>query len=381
MKKQLLALSASLALLPGLTGAPSKQSAEAITPALRASLDNNQYDLDHAGRAFLLTVAKRNSFFLLGELHGDNEIPSLLAALWPDLSASGYRFVAGELSPWTANELQFASEEKRPALLSLWTRHEVDTIRAFANAKTSVLWGCDMEEEQPQYLVRELALLNPNNSDLARMMAVIKDGYSRSKAPDLLTLLEAATNIKDQTVNGISLRDNLLATLGIESDRLKPETKMNAQEKRERLMKDQFLRHFRREASREPASKVLLRFGRNHLHRGYDARGISTLGNFVAEFAISQGNSAFNVGAFGAGGTAALFGQQWDADERPDELAFAVLAEHAKYPATIFDLRPLRPLLHQIPEHDRTALDRNLIYWADAYDALICFKNVTPRQP
>jgi hypothetical protein len=345
------------------------------------TLTNNQYDLEHEGRIFLLAEAKRNTFFLLGELHGDNEIPALLNGLWPQFWDGGYRFVAGELSPWAANQLQFVSKEKSGVILSLWTGQEVEGVRSFADANTSVLWGCDMEEEQPQYLIRELASLNPKESALAGMVALTKDGYDRTKAPELLSLLEATQNAKDQTVNDISLRENLLATLQIEKDRLKPETKMSAQEKRELLMKEQFLTHFRHDATKVPGSKVLLRFGRNHLHRGYDARGISTLGNFVAEFAISQGKSTFNVGAFGAGGTAALFGQVWDADERQDELAFAALAERAKYQATVFDLRPIRPLLHQIPEHNRTDLDRNLIYWADAYDALICFKNVTPRKP
>ncbi len=76
-----------------------------------------------------------------------------------------------------------------------------------------------------------------------------------------------------------------------------------------------------------------------------------------------------------------MAGKTWNADERQDELAFALLAERAKYSATIFDLRPLRPLLHQIPPDKRSALQVNLIYWADSYDALICYKTVIPLKP
>ena len=126
---------------------------------------------------------------------------------------------------------------------------------------------------------------------------------------------------------------------------------------------------------------MLLRFGRNHLHRGYDARGISTLGNFVAEFAIASGQKAFNVGAFGAGGKGSLLGTTFDTDERRDEPTFALLAEKAKYPATLFDLRTVRPVLHRISRENRTALENNLIYWADSYDAIICYKTVTPLNP
>lgn len=62
----------------------------------------------------------------------------------------------------------------------------------------------------------------------------------------------------------------------------------------------------------------------------------------MAEFALSQSQTIFNVGAFGAGGQETLMGRNVNADERQDELAFALLAEAAKYPATLYD-----PLLHQ----------------------------------
>jgi hypothetical protein len=61
--------------------------------------------------------------------------------------------------------------------------------------------------------------------------------------------------------------------------------------------------------------------------------------------------------------------------------AFALLAEKAKYPATLFALRPLRALLHDIPSQKRSETQRNLAYWADSYDALICYKTVTLLEP
>jgi hypothetical protein len=233
-----------------------------------------------------------------------------------------------------------------------------------------------MEEEQPHSLIRALAALNPADPNMTSMVALTERGYDRKMSPQLLASAELSNTSTDSTVNDVSLRQNLLATLRIEVNRLSPETKIIAQNDRERLMKEQFLIHYR--AHGETAAKVLLRFGRNHLHRGYDSRGISTLGNFVAEFAISEGKKVFNVGAFGAGGRASLLGNSWNADERNDELTFALLADTAKYSATLFDLRPLRAVLHQIPKDKRSALQLNLAYWADSYDALICYKKVTP---
>ena len=200
-------------------------------------------------------------------------------------------------------------------------------------------------------------------------------------APELLDLAKGSKGNKDAVANDMSVRENLIETLVVEKNRLDADTKMIAQNERERLMKEQFLKHFRRGSAAGTPSKVLLRFGRNHLPRGYDARGISTLGNFIAEFAVGEGRKTFNVGAFGAGGKATLHGDTWDADERRDEPAFALLAEKARYSATVFDLRPLRALLHRIPQQKRSAVETSLIYWADSYDAVICYKTVTPLKP
>jgi hypothetical protein len=346
-----------------------------------AALAAHQYNLETDGRAFLLNEAGNNDFFLLGELHGDNEIPALLRNLWPEMWEKGYRHIAAEVSPWAAHQLELVPAGKGPEIRGLWTKQEAADVHAPAGPGASVLWGCDMEEEQPEFLIRELAALSPTDSNLKQMVELTKNGYNRKLAPDLLDLARRSKARADAQPNGVSLRENLVATLEIEAHRLSPDTKMMAQLEREQLMKTQFLTHFRQVSSQATPSKVLLRFGRNHLHRGYDARGVSTLGNFVAEFAIADGRRTFNVGAFGAGGKAALLGDTWNADERPDELAFALLADNARYSATIFDLRPLRRLLHQIPQEKRTALQSNLIYWADSYDALICYKIVTPRGP
>jgi hypothetical protein len=139
-------------------------------------------------------------------------------------------------------------------------------------------------------------------------------------------------------------------------------------------MKDLFLTHLKQ----EPRGKVLLRFGRNHLHRGLDARGISTLGNFVSEWAFAHGQSVVNVGMFAAGGKEHLAGKTFSADERQDEPASAFLAALAGTDATLFEIRELRPILHAIPSEKRTPLEKNLTYCADSYDFLLCYPSVSP---
>jgi hypothetical protein len=350
-----------------------------LDEALVTALASHEFDLAGTGRDFLLNEAKDNDYFELGELHGDNEIPALIRAIWPAMWKDGYRHVAAEVSPWIAHRLETDVAGSEPRIEGLWTQRQAADVRAFAGPSQNVVWGCDMEEIHPEYLIRQWAALNPEDPSLRRMVELTKDGYKRTMAGQLLELAKKNQAKNDETVNFISLRENVLATLEIEADRAHAETKMMAQNERELLMKTQFLEHFRA-ADSGGAGKVLLRFGRNHLHRGYDARGISTLGNFIAEFAVSRGQKVFNVGAFGAGGNAALMGETFSMDERDDEPAFALLAGQAKHAGTVYDLRPLRPLLHAIPQEKRTALVTNLIYWSDAYDALICYKNVTPLE-
>ena len=343
---------------------------------LREQVQQHQYDLADDGRRFLLQEAQHASFFLLGELHGENEIPALLRELWPEMSREGYSYIAAEVSPWAANQLEFT-----PAgdlnVLALWSREETLFVHGQGSPK-AVLWGCDMDEFQPQLLIRDLASANPTNATLQQMVKITRTGYEKKMSPELLELTRRLTNIRDLALNDASLVANLRSTLEIDSDRLNPKMKLSSQVKRESLMKGLFLLHYREHVGSNSDAKVMLRFGRNHLHRGYDERGISTLGNFVSEFAISEHKPVFNVAAFGAGGKASLAGETWDADERGDDLAFAFLGSSARYPATVFDLRPLRSVLHRIPADKRSPVEQRLIYWVDSYDAIICYKMVTP---
>ena len=131
--------------------------------------------------------------------------------------------------------------------------------------------------------------------------------------------------------------------------------RLKAQEIRENLIKRNFIRQYRNLPAGD-SRKILFRFGRNHLHRGFDSRGISTVGNFVSEFAISEGVKSFNVAAFAAGGECKLLGNSFNADERNDDIAFQFLSEQANYDATVFDLRPLRIYLHTIDSGKQSGL-------------------------
>ena len=86
------------------------------------------------------------------------------------------------------------------------------------------------------------------------------------------------------------------------------------------------------------------------------------------------------MATFATGGKIFWQGQLLDWDERKDDPAFEFLASLARYPATVFDLRPVRQELHRIPESKRSRVEISLVYWADSYDAILCYREVTPIQ-
>lgn len=370
MRRMLTGLSLMLLLQP-----TSPISAQAvIARSVRDELTFYAKPLSDGGEAELLREADQHQYFLFGELHGENEVPELLSRLWPSMWREGYRHVAAEVSPWAAIHLQMAAKDDPTPVSGLWTRQQTAEVTRFASPGQLVLWGCDIEEEQPGRLINQAATINRHDDGLQSMAAMIASGYSRKQAPELLRIAEAEHPVRDDLVGGTSLWKEILDTLQVEALRADPQTRYAASDVRERVMKKLFLAHIQQEGQ----GKVLLRFGRNHLHRGIDARGISTLGNFVSELALAQRQSVVNVGVFAAGGKEHLAGQTFSADERQDELTFALLAELSGRSPTLFDLRSLRPKLHAIPLGKRTSLETNLIYWADSYDYLLCYPMVTP---
>ena len=140
MRRYLLPMVFALSLVAfGLNPAPHRATDQPDSQIL-AVLTNNQYDIEAEGRKFLLTEAIKNDFFLLGELHGDREIPALLESLWLEMWKLGYRHIAAELSPWAARELEFAPAGKGPEVQGLWTKREATDVHAFAHSTTSVIW-------------------------------------------------------------------------------------------------------------------------------------------------------------------------------------------------------------------------------------------------
>jgi len=352
----------------------SASSQSDISGVLKA----NEYDLPNTGKTFILKEAHNASFLLLGELHGEKEIPDLIYLLWPVLQKNGFNHIAAEISPWAARKLEFGINDDSLKIEGLWTNRQAKSLHTNkATVNDPTVWGCDMEEISLDGELGTLAKINYNDSIITKAESIVSNGYSRQKAASILKLIKNSRPQRDSMIDGISLFENIKSSLVIDSLRALPQAKLKAQITRENLMKAYFLKRYLN-LPNDDENRVFVRFGRNHLHKGFDDRGLSTLGNFINEFAFSKGLNCFNIATFAAGGKCKLLGDTFDADETQDDIAFNYLLKLALYNETIFDLRPMRIQLHNIASEHRTELDNRLLYWADSYDAIICYRKVEP---
>jgi hypothetical protein len=318
-------------------------------------LQRQQRDLATDGKSFLIDEGRHASFVLVGGLHGDRETPALVEALITGLEPAGYHDVAMELSPWAAHRLASSARG-----------HASATVRTH---------GADIEESRPDLLIHDLAAANPRNRALHSMAEITKTGYRREAAAQLLQLAREVGDFTDVSAGGGSLYRLVLKTLEVEATRAQKK-RFEASTLREQFMKELFIAHYRAATRADARPKFVVTFGQSHLGRGIDRRGVSTLGNFIGELAVGEGVQSFHVLLFAAGGKYSLHGVH-DIDQRQDDPAFAFLASLARYPATVFDLRPTRQVLHALPT-PLTPRDASLLYSADAYDAIVCYREVTP---
>jgi hypothetical protein len=154
-------------------------------------LKKNQYDLSNSGMEFLLNEARKNSFFLIGELHGDKQIPQLLFSLWPEMNSFGYNHIAAELSPWAAGKLESGTGADTLKTGSLWSKAEARFVHAKnASAIYPTIWGCDMQETGLELLIKDLGQADPQDTIIARLSEKVKNGYSRKMVPGLLDIIK-----------------------------------------------------------------------------------------------------------------------------------------------------------------------------------------------
>ena len=413
-----------LAVVPALTA--RAQAAPAGDSALRAALVQRRATLsvDSAGRiggaggAMLVDAGRRAQFFLVGEEHGVAENPRLVEALFRALAPAGYRHLAIETGDAVAAELnrRALAADPKAELIGFVTEHypgvpfynlleEAHLLASVVEAggrRPDVLWGLDYDVMADRYALRRLRAIAPNAAARSAADRALAVGDSMLRAalaagnpatvfsfagpgPVVAELRRAYAPASGSEAERIL--DNVDETLRI--NRLWVEGRgYDSNVARSQYLKRQFMRYYRGyypSAAVGGAPRVMLKFGASHMIRGRTFANSYDLGSLAAELAEADGASAFGVMVIGgrASRHAQFDPRTFGSSPAPGEFVeqawakpFYDLADAAQW--TVFDLRPLRPLLSSGGLGQLSARTTQVIY---GFDALVILSGSHPSQP
>lgn len=384
-------------------GAPVAHAQSAASDSLlrallhehRRTLVLDQGRLSGAGADFLLEEGRQAQFFMIGEEHGIADVPELTAAVFRALRPHGYEHLVIETSPITAALLDRLSRYGRDSLSALFKRYplavpfynwheEADLLVSAMEGvgQVQVLLGVDYEfllgtslalvelerrayTEQARSLARryreqaeagERAFVGGDHSGLffKRMSPddfdALRTAFSKDpEAGSLVDVLQTSAEVWRLQFAGENYRSNLART---------------------DLIKETFAQAYRRaKGARAEGPRMLLKLGANHLFRGRTAVNVYDVGNLAAMLAEYEGGHAFNVMVVSGSGTERAFFHPTAPGTRREEAAAWSMplyqaADMERW--TVFDLRPLRPLLHSGRLEVNPELER-LIWGYDAF--------------
>lgn len=407
----LLALTTMPAPLAGqAAGADSTLRRALLAQRHLVALEDGQ--LTGPGGELLLAASRDAQFTLIGEEHGVAEIPALTSALFRALVPHGYRYLAIETGDALAAALD--SVARRPAPLDALTRffHEhwpgapffamQPEAQLLADAVTAssarpVLWGLDYDIMADRYALARLEALART---AAERQAV---AHLRHVADSLLRRAMAERNPGLIMMFGgpmepvAALRTAFAPSPGDPTDRIIAELEQTlainrywvtgqgyrSNEARATWNKRQFGRMLREATAADGTMpRVLLKFGGYHMMRGRTTTNVYDLGSLAAELADASGTRSFHVMVVGGADTEHAVADPTVMEYRPapagvQQEAWARplfdLADPARW--TLYDLRPLRPLLATNrlgPVTDRMAST----IWA--FDAYLVLSGSTP---
>lgn len=353
-------------------------------------------ELSGPGGELLLREASRARYVLVGETHGVAETPALVSALFRDLQPAGYRHLAVEVGPIQAEKVNELLAGPRPMeayaqfLADHWPglpfyswREEAELLAdAVRTGGEEVLWGLDYDVLGDRYPLHRLRDLAPDAEARAAADRAVE------RADSLLERVSETGEFSNvmmfQATDSVwsALREAYTPEAGSEADRilrqLSATTRINeawtsgrrwlSNQRRVRLLQENFLR-YRREA--DPAAKVLVKMGGFHVMRGRTPNNTFDLGSLLPTLGLVEAYrsrpspergdptreretpGAFHVMVLGGpdGRRAAPDPRDWGVREVPDVLSGEDHWARPLAPAsfedrwTLFDLRPLRPLL------------------------------------
>ncbi|MFB9372489.1 hypothetical protein ACFFUB_00810 [Algimonas porphyrae] len=409
----------SLLLWPMLAHAQTTEPAppslsDRVTEAAKA----NRYRIEKSGDIFsgdgwdrLLAEGRQSQFFLLGEEHGIAENPQLAAALFTDLSESGYSRFAIEVSPFMAARMDdalaeggldglkelFAEPGGQPAFFGMAEEAEMlATVRGNLADAPDVLWGTDYEVLGDRQMLRALEAMPKPEAAAVALSALRAESdagwakyeetrspqfvFSFSGDPQRVRDVEAAW--LDRSVDAAWILDQIEETLEINRLFVTGQNFASNKRRADHLVAN-FLRHWRVELAdgRSPEPRVFAKYGASHLVRGRNSNGVFDLGTTLPELAALEGRPSVSLFVLpGQGSSVAVFD--------PTAMTFRDGAPKDGYGAgmgplydaafdsgyTLIDLRPLRAVLTRTTDPDLVALARTI----HGFDYVLIMTGSTP---
>jgi len=370
--------------------------------ASRFPLDMKNGRLSGPGADFLKARAAESQFVLIGEEHGVATIAQTVQAYFADLNIAGFHHFAIEADPWMTAKVEallrsggtkalasFLNTGDRKLTVPFYNWSQEAALAAavvHANSgDTQTLWGLDQVFiGAAGFLLDDIAQQAAGaeaRAQAANLAAQGKGNLDFLGSVDIRELEKLRDLLNDPKDGAYkALMDDMILSARIYQPFVSGEglSVYAANLERENLMKRTFLARYRAVEARDgKAPRVFFKFGSNHMMRGLSSTHVPSLGNFVADFAQTEGVGAFNMVLLcGPGTKAGDFMGNEATCEFEFEKAFPDLMPYvdAKKP-TLFDLRlwkdkPKR-WAHLSPEL------REMIW---AYDAMLFVPNGVPAK-
>lgn len=361
----------------------------------RETILHDQDGFSGAGWNRLIEEGRAAQFFLIGEEHGIAENPEFAAALFLEMTDTGYSHLAIEVSPFMAALMDdalttdgmdgltalFAEPGGQPAFFGMTEEAEMlAAIRAAVSDIADVLWGTDYEVLGDRQMLSALETMDKPDAAaaaLSALRAASDTGWARyektrgpqfvfsfSGDPQLIRDVEAAW--PDRSADAAWTLDQIEETLEI-NRQFVGGYNYGSNTRRANWLRENFLRHWRAAKADGDAPRVMAKFGAPQLVRGRNSNGVFDLGTTLPELAALQGRDTVSVMVLlGHGSSVAVFD--------PTAMTFREGAAKEGYTHgmkpfyeaafesgyTLFDLRPLRAMAAKNTDPDLTSLVRTI---------------------
>jgi hypothetical protein len=328
------------------------------------------------GWDLLVREGRDAQYTLLGEEHGVAEIPVLSAALFRALAPAGYDRLAIEISPPLAAALDAEARRGLPALrrffadpangVAFYTLEPeaalLAEVRRAVRGAAPVLWGLDYDVGADRRLIAELrrSAPAPARPALDRLAEASRASWAEYEAtrnpgkifsfggdPELVAAVRAAWPRPDAAA--LLRLDTLEETLRINQDQVAGRY-WQANDRRARFNRANFIRYRNAERGAGRGSRVLFKFGSNHMMRGRNMTYVYDVGSLVAEAAALEGARSFHLlvvpgpGSQRAQFDPTAFRYRSQAANALPEFGIEGMSPGAGGGDVVIDLRPLRPL-------------------------------------